>query len=87
MVIIEPKMQLNYLNRMRFMRSRALVETEDSLILNSYIGRTRNSILTRLNQHKQNGPILEHMATCHNYIKRLTNRRLNIQCQYPENDS
>ena len=32
----------------------------------SYIGQTRNSISTRLNQHKQNGAILEHMATCHN---------------------
>ena len=36
----------------------------------SYIGQTRNSILTRLNQHKQNVAILEHMATCHN-INRL----------------
>ena len=37
----------------------------------SYIGQTRNSILTRLNQRKQNGAILEHMATCHN-INRLS---------------
>ena len=51
----------------------------------SYIGQTQNSILTRLNQHKQNGAILEHMATCHN-INRLA-LELNIQCQNFENDS
>ena len=40
----------------------------DCELLNpSYIGQTRNSILTRLNQHKQNGAILEHMATYHNF--------------------
>ena len=33
----------------------------------SYISQTRNSILTRLNQHKQNGAILEHMATRHKF--------------------
>ena len=32
-------------------------------------------ILTRLNQHKQNGAILEHMATCHN-INRLAQEDL-----------
>ena len=33
----------------------------------SYIGQTRNSILTRFNQHKVNEAILEHMAICHNF--------------------
>ena len=43
----------------------------------SYIGQTRNIILTRLNQHKQNVAILEHMATCHN-INRLALEDLTV---------
>ena len=31
----------------------------------SYIAQTRNKILTRMNQHRQNGAILEHMPTHH----------------------
>ena len=31
----------------------------------SYIGLTRNEILTRMNQHPQNGAILEHVSTHH----------------------
>ena len=31
----------------------------------SYIGQTRNEILTRMNQHRQIGAILEHMSTQH----------------------
>ena len=29
------------------------------------IGQTRNEILTRMNQHRQNGAIFEHMSTRH----------------------
>ena len=32
----------------------------------SYIGQTRNSAKTRLNQHRQNGAILEHLQQSHN---------------------
>ena len=55
---------------MRYMRSLACPRGDCELPNPSYIGQTRNTILTKLNQHKQNGAILEHMATCHN-INRL----------------
>ena len=32
----------------------------------SYIGQTRNNVKTRLNQHRQNGAILEHVLQSHN---------------------
>ena len=32
----------------------------------SYIGQTRNNIRTRLSQHRQNGAIIEHLASHHN---------------------
>ena len=32
----------------------------------SYIGQTRNNVKTRLNQHRQNGAILEHLQQSHN---------------------
>ena len=31
----------------------------------SDIGQTRNEILTKMNQHRQNGAILEHMSAHH----------------------
>ena len=31
----------------------------------SYIGQTRKEILTMMNQHRQNGAILEHMSALH----------------------
>ena len=52
----------------------------------SYIGQTRNSILTMLNQHKQNGAILEHMVTCHN-VNILTIEDLTSKSQNHENYS
>ena len=32
----------------------------------SYIGQTRNTLKTRLTQHRQNGAIVEHMTNVHN---------------------
>ena len=37
----------------------------------SYIGQTRNNIRTRLNQHRQNGAIIEHLAS-HHHITNIT---------------
>ena len=45
------------------MRYKALVET--ALPIASYIGQTRNEIFTRMNQHRQNGAMLEHIPAHH----------------------
>ena len=41
----------------------------------SYIGQTRNKIRTRLSQHRQNGAIIEHLASHHN-ITNITLEKL-----------
>ena len=70
---------------MRYMRSLARVETRE-LLNPSYIGQPRNSILTRLKQHKQNESILEHAAQCHD-INKKRNKIFNISYRNLENDS